>query len=161
MVWFGTAVAQSKTVKRKVYFTSFSPSLLSLALLGLGLAGIITIGAAPPLWKIGRAVVEWRTAAPGQVSPGQNIPVLKLSLRNEGGAGIFPVQIFGRWAAQSAPPQSLTLLGSYQREVALAQTAILEAPLIPMSKAPPGKVVLEIVVTTGGNTTDSKWIPWN
>jgi len=160
----GTAVANSSSVKRKAkswYFTSYRPTLFSIALLGLGFAGVMAVGTAPPLWKIGRTVFEWRAPSPGQVPPGQNIPIVKLSLRNEGGAGNLPVQIFGRWAAQSAPPQPFALLGSYQREVALTQTAILEAPLTPLTKAPPGKLILEIVVTTGGTETDRKWIPWN
>jgi len=119
------------------------------------------ITTAAPLWKIGRAVVEWRVASSKQVPPAQNIPVLKLSLRNEGGAGNLPVQIFGRWVVQSTPPPSFVLLGSYQREVTLTQTAILEAPLVPLRTAPSAKAGLEVVVLTGGNETDRKWIAWN
>ncbi|MBM2802260.1 MAG: hypothetical protein HW419_153 [Deltaproteobacteria bacterium] len=159
----GTAIAAYIDVKRKArkgYFTSFSPPLLSIALLGLGLAGVLTIGSASPQWKIGRAVVEWRAPLAGQAQPGQTIPVLKLSLRNEGGAGTLPVQIFGRWAAPSAPPQSFTLLGSYQQQVALTLTAIVEAPLTPLKGAPAGRLALEAVVMTGERETDRKMLPW-
>jgi len=160
----GTELARCRNVKAKSwYFTSYRPTLFSIALLGLGFAGVMAIGTAPPLWKIGRAVVEWRALSPGQSLPVQKTPVLKLSLRNEGGAGTLPVQIFGRWATQSAPPQSFALLGSYQREVALTQTAIIEVSLTPLaSRSPPtGKVLLEMVITTGGKETDKKSIPWN
>ncbi len=160
----GTPVAQVASVKRKAkrwYFTSSSPALLSLALIGLGFAGVMAITTGTPLWKIGRAVVEWRVAESKQVPPAQNIPVLKLSLRNEGGAGNLPVQIFGRWVVQSVPPQSFVLLGTYKQEVTLTQTAILEAPLMPLRTAPSAKSALEVVVATGGQETDRKWIAWN
>ncbi|HEY7165519.1 MAG TPA: hypothetical protein VIB79_13215 [Candidatus Binatia bacterium] len=119
----------------------------------------MAIATAQPVWKIGRAVFELRPP-PGAV-PGEGTPVLKLSLRNEGGAGNLPVQIFGRWLIQSAPPQSFILLGSYQREVALTRTAIVETPLTGLRMAPGGLMALEIVVTTAGNETDRKSIPWN
>jgi hypothetical protein len=121
----------------------------------------MTIGNAPPLWKIGRAVIEWRALPPGPAPSGNKIPLLKLSLRNEGGAGTLPVQIFARWAAQTAPPQSFILLASYQQQVALTQTAIVEASLTALSKAPPGKLLLEIAVMTGGKESDRKSIAWN
>lgn len=160
----GTTVAQSGCVKRKAkrwYFTSYSPSIVSFALLGLGFAGVMAITSTPPLWKIGRAVIEWRAPVSGQVPPAPNTAVLKLSLRNEGGAGSLPVQIFGRWVIQSAPPLSFVLLDTYQQEVTLTQTAILEAPLTPLRTAPSAKAVLEVLVATGGKETDRKWIAWN
>jgi hypothetical protein len=170
----GLGLAVFKAVKqwtRPWYPTSLRRSLLVLAFFALSLAGAATIGTAPPLWKIGRAVFEWRAplvaalpqgqTPPAQPPPAQAIPVLKLSLRNEGGAGSLPVQIFGRWAAPAAPPQSFLLLGSYQQQVALTQTAIVEASLTALSKAPAGKLTLEISVTTGGKESDRKSIAWN
>ncbi len=160
----GIPVAQPKGVKRKPkrwYFTSYTSILVSLAFLGFGLAGVMAITTTAPLWKIGRAVVEWRVAASKPIAAAQNIPVLKLSLRNEGGAGKLPVEIFGRWVVQSAPLQSFVSLGTYRREVALTRTAILEAPLTPLRTAPAMKAALEVVVSTGGRETDRKWIAWN
>ncbi len=160
----GTPVAQTESVKRKAkrwYFTSYSSTLISVAFLGLGFAGVMAITTGPPLWKIGRAVVEWRAPLSKRVATAQNIPVLKLSLRNEGGGGNLPVQIFGRWMVQSAPPPSFVLLGTYQQEVALTQTAILEAPLTALRGVPSVKALLEVVVLTGGKETDRKWIGWN
>jgi hypothetical protein len=159
----GFAIAEYMDVKRKAgkgYFTSFSPPLLSIAVLGLGLAGVWAIGSASPQWRIGRAVVEWRAPLAGQSQPGQTIPVLKLSLRNEGSAGTVPVRIFGRWATASAPPQSFMLLGSYQQQVALTLTAIVEAPLTALKSAPVGRVAVEAVVMTGDHETDRKMLPW-
>jgi hypothetical protein len=98
---------------------------------------------------------------PAAQPPAQNIPVLKISLRNEGGPGNLPVQIFARWLAAAAPAPAFVLLGSYQQQVVLTLTAIIEAPLTALSKAPPGKLVLEIAVMTGGKESDRKAMPWN
>ncbi len=160
----GTMVAPPESVKRNpksLDFTYYSSALVSMALIGIGFAGVMAITTGTPVWKIGRAVVEWREPASKQVTVAQNIAVLKLSLRNEGGAGNLPVQIFGRWVVQSGPPESFVLLGTYQREVALTQTAILEAPLMPLKIAPVAKALLEVVVSTGGQETDHKWIGGN
>jgi hypothetical protein len=160
----GTTVAEVGSVKRNAkrrYFTSYSPSIISFALLGLGFAGVMAITSAAPLWKIGRAVIEWRTPTSGQLAPAPGTAVLKLSLRNEGGKGSLPVQIFGRWVIESAPPLSFVLLNTYQQEVTLTQTAILEAPLTPLRTAPSAKAVLEVLVATGGKESDRKWVSWN
>jgi hypothetical protein len=160
----GTTVAELGGVKRKAkrrYFTSHSPSVVSFALLGLGFAGVMAITSVAPLWKIGRAVIEWRTPISGQPAPAAGTAVLKVSLRNEGGKGSLPVQIFGRWVIQSAPPLSFVLLSTYQQEVTLTQTAILEAPLTALRTAPSEKAVLEVLVATGGKETDRKWVSWN
>jgi hypothetical protein len=45
--------------------------------------------------------------------------------------------------------------------VAVTQTAIVEAPLTGLSKAPAGKLVLEIAVMTGSQETDRESMPWN
>jgi hypothetical protein len=158
----GTGVAERENVTPRVnrchlIFLRSTPFLMMLMALVLG--GILAGATSAPLWRIGRAVIEWRPTTPGQAPAGQRVAVLKLSLRNEGAAGNLPVQIFGRWAMQPQPPQhGFTLLGSYVQEVALKQTAILEAGLAPLRMIPPGKPVLELVVTTGGNETDRKTI---
>ena len=168
----GLSLAVARAMERGArcsVLKSWRGAFVIIALLGFSLVGAATIGTPTPVWKIGRAVFEWRTlpltqSAPAQATkaaPAASIPVLKLSLRNEGGAGNLPVQIFGRWIAQSAPPQSFILLGSYQQQVALVQTAIVEAPLTSLSQAPPGKLFLEIAVMTGGKETDRKSITWN
>jgi hypothetical protein len=158
----GIAVAQREDVTRQVircHFISLRSAALVIILIALGFAGIMGAATSAPLWRIGRAVIEWRPPLPGQAPPGQKIAVLKLSLRNEGSSGTLPVQIFGRWANQPQPPQyGFTLLGSYAQEVALKQTAIVEMALTPLRMIPPGKPVLELVVTTGGNETDRKAI---
>lgn len=162
----GLAVALLKGVKRGAgctFFKSWRPALVVAVLLAVSLVGAATIGTPAPVWKIGRAVFEWRTPLPipGQTAPSQAIPVLKISLRNEGGPGNLPVQIFGRWLAANVQPLTFTLLGTYQQQVALMQTAIVDAPLTALSKAPAGKLVLEISVTTDGKETDRKSIAWN
>lgn len=158
----GMSIANAKDVRREArrcHFPSLNSTLLLMALLGFGFAGMMAVGIASPLWKIGRAVIEWRAPLPRQAPPGLKIPVLKLSLRNEGGAGTHPVQIFGRWALQPAPPQHpFTLLGSYNQEVAWKQTAILEIPLTPLRGVPSARPPLEVVVMTGQQETDRKWI---
>jgi hypothetical protein len=158
----GTAVAEGENVTpraNRCYLIFLRSIPLLMMLLALVLGAMIVAATTTPLWRIGRAVIEWRPTVPGQAPAGQRIAVLKLSLRNEGVAGNLPVQIFGRWAMQPQPPQhGFTLLGSYVQEVALKQTAILEAGLAPLRMIPPGKPVLELVVTTGGNETDRKTI---
>lgn len=163
---FGAAVAVLQVVKRRAgctFLKSWRPAFACVVLLAFSLVGAATIGTPPPVWKVGRAVFEWRAPAPvpGQTTAGQPIPVLKLSLRNEGGPGNLPVQIFGRWLSQNAPPPVFTLLATYQQQVALMQTAIVDGPLTALSKAPAGKLMLEISVTTGGQETDRKAIAWN
>lgn len=162
----GAAVAVVEVVKRRAgckFLMSWRSAFVCVVLLAFSLVGAATIGTPPPVWKIGRAVFEWRAPppVPGQTKVGQPIPVLKLSLRNEGGPGNLPVQIFGRWLAQSVPPPVFTLLATYQQQVALMQTAIVDAPLTALSKAPAGKLVLEISLTTDGKESDRKAIAWN
>ena len=130
-----------------------------MILIALVFGGILAGATSAPLWRIGRAVIEWRPAPAGQSPLGQKVAVLKLSLRNEGGAGNPVVQIFGRWVMQPQSPQyGFSLLGSYAQEVALKQTAIVAMPLTPLRIMPAGKPVLELVVTTGGYETDRKSI---
>lgn len=170
----GLAVAFMRAVTQRAetwYLASMRRVLFTIALLGLSLVGAATVATAP-VWKIGRAVFEWKAPVSVQIQPGQPavpptaaqaIPILKISLRNEGVAGNLPVQIFGRWLAVpvTTPPPQFTLLGTYQQQVALTQTAIVEAPLAALSKAPAGKLTLEISITTGGLETDRKSIAWN
>lgn len=129
------------------------PALIFVATIWFGfMMGVANTSA--PIWKIGRAVIE-----PRQALSGQRVLNLKLSLRNEGGVGSLPVQIFGRWAIQPMPPQhTFMLLGNYVQEVALKQTAILEIPLTPLRGVPPARPPLEVVVMTGRQETDRKWI---
>lgn len=163
----GMSIAVLANVARRVgvgYLSLLIPPFLLLSVLGLSVAGEKAVGNAAPIWKIGRTVIEWRAPPSStQNTPGRNIPVVKLSLRNEGGAGAMIVQIYGRWSTQSTPSQAPVLLGQYAKEVALTQTAILEVPLTPLAfkRTPQGKIALEMIVTTGGNETDRKWIAWN
>ena len=100
-----------------------------------------------PRWTVGRAVID---------SPGGAM-VLKLSLRNVGSPGRLPVRIYGRWmdAASRARPR---LLGSYQREVALTQTAILQMSLAALGLPRERGARLELVVTTNSTVTDRSYV---
>jgi hypothetical protein len=148
-------------------------AILILAVLD---AGSLEPASVTPVWKIGRAVVErvpgplppgWQQpepgapgqpplvpgqpSAPGQPpAPGQGIPVVKLSLRNEGAPGNVQVQIRGRPVAQ--PPQAFRLLGTFAKEVAFKQTAIVQVLLL-FPSGPPGQQV-ELAVMTGHQETD-------
>ena len=162
----GTSIAVLANVARRVrvgYLSLLIPPFMLLLVLGVSVAGEKAVGNAAPIWKVGRTVIEWRAQTPTQNTPGRNIPVVKLSLRNEGGAGSMIVQIYGRWSSQATASQAPVLLGQYAKEVALTRTAILEVPLTPLAftRTPQGKITLEMIVTTGGKETDRKWIAWN
>lgn len=71
------------------------------------------------------------------------------------------------WETQSPPEKkedqapelrSFTQLGSYTREVALKQTAILDVSLQPLGPPPSGRPALELVILTGSQETDRQVI---
>ncbi len=124
---------------------------LAARILILVVSATAAIGWARPLsgprWTVGRAVI---------VSQGGAM-VLKVSLRNVGSPGRLPVRIYGRWTdtASRARPR---LLGRYQREVALTQTAILQMPLAALGPPRARGARLELVVTTNSTVTDRSYI---
>ena len=99
-----------------------------------------------PRWTVGRAVI----AAAGSAL------YLKISLRNVGDPGRKIVRIYGRWLGQAgATPR---LLGSYRREVALTQTAILQMSLAALGRPHRRGARLELVVTTSSKITDRSYV---
>ncbi len=115
-------------------------------------------GAGVAQWTIGRAVIQ---ADPG----GRGKPQVNLSLRNQGRPDQSQVQLIGRWIPAGQGPRKLTreelsrfvLLGRFQRETAMKQTAIVTSSLAPLGRPPLGHV-LELVVLTGAAITDQKRI---
>jgi len=108
-------------------------------------------------WQIGRGVI--------QKAAGQQAPVLKLSLRNDGSPSKANVRILARWS-QGAPGKrsfsaaelgSFSELGSFAKEVELKSTAILEMSLAPAG-APQDMQTLEIAVVTDRELTDGQAI---
>jgi hypothetical protein len=107
-------------------------------------------------WTIGHAAVQMDPGARGQLQ-------VKLSLRNQGQADRTPVQLFGRWippgqAARRIAPQELStfaLLGRYEREVAMKQTAVVSGSLAALRQPPP-TYALELVTVTGTMITDQR-----
>lgn len=107
-------------------------------------------------WTIGRAVIQ---ADPG----GRGRLQVKLSLRNEGKPDQSQVQLIGRWIPAGQDPRKLmredlsrfVLLGRFQRETAMKQTAIVTSSLVPLGRPPAGHV-LELVVLTGAAITDQR-----
>lgn len=120
-------------------------------------------GANTPRWKVGRTLIEWRAVPQPPSGQPRNLPFVKMSLRNEGGSGTVPVQIYGQWHVNAAPVQNAALLGQYTNEVSLTQTAILELSLAPLAYKTNtvGKVGLELIIVTGGRETDRRIIAWN
>ncbi len=90
---------------------------------------------------------------------GQNL-ILRLSLRNEGEPGKAHLKIKGKWATVEGnkKPDNLKNLGSYTREVALKQTAILVISLEPLGSMTHGATALFLLVKTGPKETDRKVI---
>lgn len=108
-------------------------------------------------WQIGRGVI--------QKAAGQQAPVLKLSLRNDGTPSKANVRILVRWS-QGAPGKrsfsagelgSFSELGSFAKEVELKSTAILEISLAPAGP-PQDMQTLEIAVLTDRELTDGQAI---
>lgn len=105
-------------------------------------------------WTIGHVAV--------QMNPAHGQLQVKLSLRNEGRPDRIAVQLFGRWVSAGEAPRKIAprelarfaLLGRYQREVAMKQTAIVTAPLTALRLPPSGSHVLELAVFTGTTVTD-------
>jgi len=118
---------------------------LFLFLVTVLLYGTSLVEASDSAWKAGRAKIE----ASGDVL------TLRLSLRNEGKAGRESLEILGRWKNTGADYKKL---GSYTKEVALKQTAILMVPLKALGTAPAGSA-LEITLKTGSKDTDHQVIP--
>lgn len=110
-------------------------------------------GSAESLWKVGRAKIEVKKEGGGQEL------ILRLSLRNEGQPGKAHLEIKGQWTkgGNNKKPDNLKDLGSYTREVALKQTAILVISLDPLGSMPHGEALF-LVVKTGPKETDSKVI---
>lgn len=128
---------------------------LWLVVLLIGMPPVTAAPVATARWTIGHAAVQADPGARGQLQ-------VKLSLRNQGQADRSTVQLFGRWvpAAQASrriAAQELSmfaLLGRYEREVALKQTAVVTAPLAPLRPPPSSAHVLELAVLTGAAMTD-------
>jgi len=108
-------------------------------------------------WQIGRGVI--------QKAAGQQAPVLKLSLRNDGSPSKANVRILARWSQGAAGKRSFSAgelgtfseLGSFTKEVELKSTAILEMSLAPVG-APQDRQTLEIAVVTDRELTDGQAI---
>lgn len=106
-------------------------------------------------WTIGHVALQMDSGAHGQLQ-------VKLSLRNQGKPDRVPVRLFGRWIATAQAPRRITaqdlrafvLLGRYEREVAMKQTAVVTAPLTALRSPPPGSDLLELAVFTGTVMTD-------
>lgn len=110
---------------------------------------------ASPVWKVGRAKIEAKND-----DAGQERLLLRLSLRNDGKPGKAPLEIKGRWSAKdNSKPEGLKKLGTYTREVALKQTAILVISLEPLGGVPQKNISLELVILTGSQETDRQDIP--
>lgn len=113
-------------------------------------------GAGVAQWTIGRAVIQ---ADPN----GGGKPQVNLSLRNRGRPDQSQVQLLGRWIPAGQGPRKLTredlsrfvLLGRFQRETAMKQTAIVTSSLAPLGRPAAGHV-LELVVLTGATITGQK-----
>lgn len=162
----GTSLAPGGFVSRMGYLWIRCSMLVLVSYfgcLGLSLAAEVATGTVAPKWKIGRTMIEWRTVPQPQGGKPANLPFVKMSLRNEGGGGTAPVQIYGRWSGANLTAQNPVLLGLFTKEVALTQTAIIDVALTPLAykAGTAGKIVLELIVTTGGRESDRRMIPWN
>lgn len=108
-------------------------------------------------WQIGRGVI--------QKVAGQQAPVLKLSLRNDGTPSKANVRILARWSQGAAGKRSFSAgelgsfseLGSFAKEVELKSTAILEMSLASIGPSQDGQT-LEIAVVTDWELTDGQAI---
>jgi hypothetical protein len=151
--------------------------LLTSAVVVIPVVWAVTHG---PDWTIGRAVIVKQQRRMSS-SP---VLYLKLSLRNIGSPGQLPVRIYGRWsiAAQNrrwgstgwrgteqstgpnsrksrqSMPKGMRLLGLFDREVNLNQTAILSVPLTRLGVPQRGTTRLEVVVTTASSVTDHRFV---
>lgn len=135
-------------------FRWIAATALSAGLMISAESAISGVGVAQ--WTIGRAVI--------QADPGGK-PQVNLSLRNQGKPDQSQVQLLGRWFPAGQGPRKLTreelsrfvLLGRFQRETAMKQTAIVSNSLAPLGRPPAGHV-LELVVLTGAAITDQQLI---
>lgn len=124
------------------------------------LSGVLSAGSAPAAdaarWIIGHAAVQTDPSAHGQLH-------VKLSLRNQGRPDRAAVQLYGRWLPATQAPHKVTaqelrafaLLGRYEREVAMKQTAIVTGSLAVLHP-PPATHVLELIVVTDRAVTDQR-----
>lgn len=112
--------------------------------------------AAAARWTIGQAALQADPGAHGQLQ-------VKLSLRNQGQADRSTVRLFGRWVPAAQAPRKIAsqelstfaLLGRYEREVAMKQTAVVTGSLAAL-RQPPAAYVLELVTVTGTTITDQR-----
>lgn len=109
-----------------------------------------------PDWKVGRAVIQ------SEQGQGRRTLLLKLSLRNKGRPGNVKVRLSARWTRQqklrplrSEDMKTFHTLGTYQREVALKQTAILNVSLEAL-KPRPRNSRLELIIYTGKRRSEHR-----